>query len=287
MNRLRWTLYLLLAAWSTAFAHEFWIEPSSFTVPESERIVADLRVGQYFKGNSQVYLPNTFVSFTVTDSAGTRSVDGRIGDLPAGKIPTRRTGLHVLAYHSEPSSTTYSTFSDFEHFARKQDIDWVIEAHRRRELPEKGITEAFTRYAKSLVQVGDGSGHDLALGMPFELVAETNPYSDPTVDAVIVRLLLDSAPRPDTQVTVFRKLPGCEATRSTVQTDAAGRARIPAGSGGRFLVNAVHLQEPPQDGDTMWESLWASLTFELPERSPGKEAGQCDPAAGDPEEDVR
>lgn len=287
MYRLCCAVYLALAVSAAAHAHEFWIEPSRFEVAASDRIVADLRVGQYFKGNSQVYLPNAFVSFTVTDPAGTRPVTGRIGDLPAVSMPAERSGLHVLAYHSTPSSITYSSFEKFESFTRKQGIEWVIEAHRRRGLPEKDVTESFTRYAKTLIRVGNGDGSDRAEGLPFELVAETNPYTNVPDDDMTVRLLLKGEPHADAQITVFRKFIGCEATRLTLHTDADGRARIPRKTGGRFLVNAVYMREPAPESDAAWESLWASLTFRLPENTGDGEEEPCDSAAGSPETSIR
>lgn len=144
-----------------------------------------------------------------------------------------------------------------------------------------GIKEAYTRYAKSLVQAGDGGGRgDRAVGMPLELVAETNPYARPAGADVAVRLLWRDQGYPNAQITVFRKFVGCEATTTTVRTDAGGRAAIPVESGGRFLLNAVYMMEPSVETrarirDAAWESLWASLTYELPEQGDG-EAVDCE-----------
>jgi len=286
MYRLPWTVYLLLVLPAAAGAHEFWIEPTRFEVSETDDIVANLRVGQYFKGNNQVYLPDTFVSFTVTDYDGTRPVKGRIGDLPAVRVPAGRNGLHVLAYHSTPSSVTYSSYDKFRDFARKHGFEWVIEAHQRRGLSTTDITESYTRYAKSLIKVGDGKGSDESTGMPFELVAETNPYTDLS-DGITVRLLRLQRPQAGTRISVFRKFVGCEATRTTVITDANGRASIPRGTGGHYLVNAVHIQEPDPRGHTAWESLWASLTFMLPETPTAGKNEKCESSRGMPEEAIR
>lgn len=278
MYGLRFSVYLLAAVATCANAHEFWIEPARFTVVESDPIVADLRVGQYFKGDSQVLYPYKFVSFDVIDTAGSRPITGRLGDLPAVNIQTERPGLHVLAYRSTPSSVAYSDFEQFQSFARKHGAGWAIDEHLRRDLPMTDIKEAYTRYAKSLVQVGDGGGRDRAVGMPLELVAETNPYAGKEDADVAVRLLWRDQGYADAQITVFRKFVGCEATSTTVRTDAEGRVTIPVESGGRFLLNAVHMMEPSVETrqrirDVEWESLWASLTYELPEQDGGEAAG--------------
>lgn len=281
MYGLRLAVYLLLV-WSTAaHAHEFWIEPQRFEIGPSQNIVADLRVGQYFKGDSQTYLPANFVAFKVIDQAQTRPVKGRLGDMPAVDIPARENGLHVVVYQSTPSSLTYDDLDDFASFARKQGLGWAVEAHRRRGLNSTDIKEAYTRYAKSLVRVGDGEGNDRPVGMPLELVAETNPYTTEVDEDITVRLLWQGEGRADAQVTVFRKHSECRTSRITLQTDAEGRAVVPRGPGGRLLVNAVHLTEPgddlPDRMNAAWQSLWASLTFGLPEQTVDEASARCKP----------
>lgn len=289
MYGLRWSVYLLLFVSTCVRAHEFWIEPTRFEVSESERIVADLRVGQYFKGNSQVLAPYKFESLNVIDSRGSRPVNGRLGDLPAVKVAPRTTGLHILAYRSKPTSVVYSSYEEFASFVRKQGLDSLAGEHRRRGLPETDIKEVFSRYAKSLLRVGSATGSDRTLGMPLELVAETNPYAGDETGPVMVRLLRDGQAYADAQISIFRKQRGCEASRTTVRTDARGRAAIPRAGGGRFLVNAVHVAEPSAQTranyqDALWESMWASLTYALPQgESQGENQGEangddCKPA---------
>lgn len=277
----RLAVYLLLAWSAAAQAHEFWIEPQRFEIEPSQDLVADLRVGEYFKGNSQTYLPAKFVLFKVIDPAGTRPVKGRLGDTPAVDIPARGSGLHVIVYQSTPSSVTYDDLDDFASFARKQGLGWAVDAHRRRGLDTTDIKEGYTRYARTLVRVGDGAGQDRPVGMPLELVAVTNPYTADENEDITVRLLWRGEGHANAQVTVFRKHSDCRTSRVTLRTDAEGRAVVPRGRGGRLLVNAVQLTEPgerlPDRMGAAWESLWASLTFGLPEESMDEGDTSCKP----------
>ena len=261
------SLYLLLLLPLSAIAHEFWIEPTRYKLEPSEKIVANLRVGQYFKGNTFSFVPEKFVEFSVIDSSGKRPIDGRLGDLPAVNEPTIKTGLHVLLHHSTVNTLTYTDFAKFERFARKEGNAWLLDAHNQRGLPRKDVTEAYTRYAKALVLVGDGEGRDEWAGMPLEIVAETNPYADSSSGTISVRLLWNGQGMAGKQISIFRKHGGCEAKRTAVLTDTDGRASIPREPGGRFLLNSVHVVEPPaasKNTRAMWQSFWASTTFELP-----------------------
>ncbi|MBA1148523.1 DUF4198 domain-containing protein [Ectothiorhodospiraceae bacterium WFHF3C12] len=265
-------------------AHEFWIDPQRYQVPVGEPIVADLRVGQEFKGDALVYLPSRFVSFAVAGPAGRRSVEGTIGDRPAARVDTSGPGLYVLSYRSTPSHVTYQRFAEFERFLGNHGLEWVREAHRQRGLARSGIQEAFTRHAKALVRVGDGDGADRAVGLPLELVAEANPYTG-TPAAVPVRLLWRGEPMAGAEVHVFRKSGGCQATRTRHVTDAEGLVRVPRGAGDRILVSAVHMEEATaqirQNSGAVWHSLWASLTFTLTDRTDSAAtATACEQGAG-------
>ena len=142
-------------------------------------------------------------------------------------------------------------------------IQWVSAAHERRGLPAQGFSEDYQRFAKSLVKVGDGKGQDRPLGLEFELVLETNPYTD--LDAVIVaQLQWLGRPLPDAQISVFRRHRG-KVSRTNLRTDAGGRISIPhRDAPGVYLLNAVHMIEPPpNEQGVVWKSLWASTTFEI------------------------
>lgn len=262
----RWLLFVTsLSLASSALAHEFWIEPLDFYLETGEPVVANLKVGQDMKGDVYPYLPQRFIEFSISGPQGKRPVKERLGAIPAASEQALGSGLQVLAYHSTPSTVSYDSFEKFEKFLREENLTGIAEAHRKRGLPEVGFTEAFTRYAKALVQVGDGAGQNSPIGMPFELVAQTNPYADQGADELIVRLLWQGQGMADTQIKVFRKPAQGEVIVTKVMTDAEGRATIAIGEGGTYLLSAVHMivpsKEVVRETYAVWQSLWASLTF--------------------------
>jgi hypothetical protein len=246
-----------------ARAHEFWIEPLDFSIAGGEPLQAHLYVGQRMQGNTLLYLPHQFNAFDLTIGDQTRPVESRIGDSPAVHQTAFRDGLAIISYVSTDSLLTYTNPHKFETFLRDEGIEWVAAVHRERGLPEVGFTEAFQRFAKSLVRIGDGGGADRALGLEFELVVETNPYRGDARDLEI-RLLWRGEPFPDARITVFRRHYD-DVRKTYLTTDGEGRARLPVtGAPGVYLLNAVHMIEPPpNDGGVVWKSLWASTTFEI------------------------
>jgi len=256
---------LAIPVFSIAEAHEFWIEPVDFTVAQGEKIEAQNRIGQMLKGDPHPFIASTFVRFTLTDSAGTRDVEGALGDRPALQVMPERDGLHIAAYQSTVSTLTYREAEKFQRFVSKEGLDGVLAAHAARGLPETGFAEGYTRFAKALVAVGEGRGADKALGLRFELVALSNPYTD--AGPTEVQLLQEGAPAPDIQVAVFRRDGTGTVTREVMRTGADGRARIERRGAALVLVSAVTMVEPREAlaarKGVVWHSLWASLSWGL------------------------
>ena len=152
----------------------------------------------------------------------------------------------------------------FQIFADHKGFADMRARHEARGLPTEGFSETYRRFAKALVAVGDGAGADAATGMETEFVALTNPYTD-AAGAVRVRLLYQGAPRVEAQVEVFEKSGAGAVVITYLATDAKGEAVIPVRPGHRYLLDAVVLREAPDGDGPVWESLWAAMTFAVPD----------------------
>ncbi|SDY10422.1 DUF4198 domain-containing protein [Citreimonas salinaria] len=266
------TLGLALAACLVALplrAHEFWIEPEAWQVAPDEVIAARLINGQEFDGIELSAATATPVRAEAIRDDSAVALDPRGTDKPAIAFRPAGPGLTTLLYQTDHMVVIYDTLADFASFAESKGADWAVGRHREAGLREETIFEAYARFAKALVAVGDGAGADALRGMEIELVAETNPYTDPTDGGVDVRLFYRGAPLADTLVTVFDRAPdGTVETRETL-TDAKGRASVAVTPGHDYLVDAVVIREPAeaiaQAHRAVWESVWASLTFSVPE----------------------
>lgn len=253
-----------------AQAHEFWIDPVAFHVSVETPVVADLRVGQLYNGSAQSYFPKNFRQFEIAQGDARVAVEGRLGDRPALSQAFEKEGLVVLLHVTTDFRLAYDDFGKFRSFVIHKDAEWVLETHETRGLPEKGFGEAYSRYAKSLVAIGDGAGHDRVFGLETELVAGANPYTEDLSGGMPVSLLYEGSPRANAQIEVFEKDAAGEVRIFTVKTDAEGRAVVPVSPGNRYMLDAVVLREPAptiaSELNAVWESLWANLTFEVPAR---------------------
>jgi uncharacterized GH25 family protein len=267
MRILPFYLSAMLAVAVPATAHEFWISPEDYTVTTSDQLLADIRVGQNFKGNAYSFIPKNIVRFDLVIEGKVVPVEGRMGDRPALNIMAPSEGLITVVHQTSESFLNYSEAVKFANFVAHKDFTEVLQEHKARGLPEVGFRERYSRFAKSLIAVGHGEGADRNVGLLTEIVALANPYVDDVSAGFPVLVLYQDSPRTDTQVELFDKAPDGKVTVTKLRTDDAGKAMIPVESGHEYLVDAVVMRalEPEAENDPVWESLWASLTFKMPE----------------------
>lgn len=252
-----------------ADAHEYWIEPQAYTIPQDSIVMAALFNGQNFAGTEFPFLPKAFARFDLALGDTVAPVTGRLGNRPALQMQALGEGLHVAIFETPGDAVEYTEFDKFKGFVEHKDFRGALEAHAARGLPETGFREFYTRHSKALIAVGNGGGADRAFGLETEIVALANPYTDALDGRMPVRVLYQGAPRADAQIELFAKAPDGTVVVTLHRTDADGMAQLPVAAGHSYLVDAVVLREPSPvlalRRGVVWESLWAALTFAVPE----------------------
>ena len=236
MKRFLWIALLAPAA----FAHDFWIEPSTFRPAADKPFTASLRVGENFEGDPVPRRPARIVTFAVRNAAGERPVQGFDGQDPAGFVQLSEAGTAVIGYRGTPYPHEISR-ATFEKFLGEEGIDTI---RVRKNGTQK---ERFQRFAKSIVQVGAVRTNVPAFGFPFELL----------LDGDVVRVMYENKPLPNAHVAALSR----EGKKVSARTDAQGRATLKLGRG-VWLIKCVHVTPAPQGADYDWDSYWGSITLE-------------------------
>jgi uncharacterized GH25 family protein len=261
-RRLGFLAVAIAVSRASLFAHDMWIDPTTFS-PESGQIVGvRLRVGQDLLGDPLPRDPALISQFVVEDEAGRRPLVGRDGADPAGFFRVAMPGLLVIGYRSNPSAVEL-TSEKFNQYLKEEGLDAIAALRARRNETGAKAREIFSRCAKSLVLSGSPNEkqRDRALGFPLELVAERNPYAIRADQDLPVRLTYENRPLAGALVVAMSRLNPAE--KLAARTDSDGRVRFRLRPGGLWLVKAVHMVQAPAGTDAEWASFWASLTFEL------------------------
>jgi len=269
----------ILFGTSTLLAHDFWLEPSSFRVEPGTAVELRLRVGEHFIGDALPRNPALLAQFIAAGPAGLRSVPGQNGMDPAGVIRLEQSGLVVVGFRSRHSAVDLKPEA-FNAYLAEEGLDHIAAVRGAREQPEGSVRELFSRCAKALLLAGAGSGdgHDRVLGFTLELIPDKNPYGMRAGDSLPVRLLYEGQPLEGALVVAMNSHDPASKVRGRSGRD--GRVSLRLSREGAWLVKAVHMVPAPAGTGAHWESLWASLTFELPGSPPLRGRIQAAAAAG-------
>ncbi len=246
-----------------ATAHDFWIEPASFSPPPGQKVDVHLYVGEHFQGDALGRPPTAGMHrFVVVDTQSNTSLTlpGRAYANPAGLFRADRAGAYIIGFHGKPSAVELPA-EKFNVYLKDEGLDSVFALRAARGQSNEVGREIYSRCAKSLVRVGDNPGGqvDRVLGFPLELVAE--PASIASTDTVPVRLLHEGRPLAGALVVAIHRNDAHR--RIALRTDAEGRVVLTLARDGQWLIKAVHMKPAPLASGADWESLWASLSLSL------------------------
>ena len=248
----------LLALSGVTQAHEFWLQPATYATQPGVPVAIQIKAGEGFEGLEYPWIPSRVADVGTTSPQDLLRYSPQP---PAIQLSAASNGLTALYYRSNPTELEYESFKDFTDFLQEDGLQWVEASHRARKLPNTGWKERFTRYAKTLVKVGNGEGQDKPGLMPYEWIAVSNPYTTKP-QAYTLQLLSAGDPVANAQVTYFTKGNDDvgERERSLAYTDKTGKVNLPVIANAEYLVSSVIMTE--QNSQIMpWQSHWVSITF--------------------------
>lgn len=263
MRHLCCGIFLSLITTCPSYAHDFWIEPSSFRPAVGEIVRIRLRVGEHFLGDPVPRNPESIISFVAWNDKGSRPIAGLTGKDPAGLMRTEEPGLIVLGYSSRPQRVDLPA-DKFEAYLLQEGLEKIIQSRASEGEQKKPGMEIFSRSVKSLVVVGGkptGASVSKPLGMALELLPENDLYRFTPGATYGFRLLFRGKPLEGALVIAMnRENP---AQKLFARSTRDGRVRLKLERPGDWIVKAVNMTPAPAASGAQWESFWATITFRM------------------------
>ncbi len=249
-----------------AAGHEFWVEPANFAPERGGPVGVRLCIGDGFEGWSMARNNQRIEMFVAAGPSGEQPVVGLDGADPAGIVRLAAPGGYVIAYRSNRAFTE-SRPAEFVGYLKEKGLDDIIALQRAQGAGDGMVREAYSRHSKALIRMGVASDAvlDRAMGLRLELVAERGLLRARADDPRSFLLLYQGKPLAGALVSASR--PGTADHELHTRTDADGRARFRLGAAGMWRIASVHMIGKSRGVDADWESLWTSLTFEIPSRT--------------------
>jgi len=263
-------LFLSILSFGHLKAHEFWIEPTQYTLNDNQ-LEGHLRVGQNFNGMALMYNENDFETFKILSGSINKKVDvsGIIGDVPALDVQSKFSNLIIVYHETKDKFVNYKQFQKFKDFVNEKGYPQLINEHFQANHPKEYFTESYRRYAKSLIAVNGVEGKDKKTGLLFEFVLNENPY-DLKSNTLSANLFYKKRPIADQLVTIFSRKNGENLKIEHFETDKKGYVEFFVEGGREYLMDSVIIypkKGDPKKNEPIWHSLWASTTFLVPERT--------------------
>ena len=143
--------------------------------------------------------------------------------------------------------------NQFDDYLRLYGLENIVKSRAGRGEQAKPGRERFFRYAKTLL-TGQEPSQEVSrpLGLRYEIVPDVDPtrHGKPLASALIVALLKGKP------------------THLSARSDAQGGFTLGLSQGGVWLIKSVHMVRASFFSSEDWDSLWASLTFEVREPKP-------------------
>ena len=258
----RWLVFVLAALASPAAAHDMWIVPPAAKQGE----LAEIRIQLGHLAMPETYQRDSYhlTRFVAVGPSGQElavvGVEGAAD--PAGVFRPEEAGLWTVLYESIESFSMLPP-ELFNAYLKKWGQDAILELRRQRREGGDPGRELSSRSLKALVQVGSAAARDRAVGLPLELVIETEPKLWPA-GALRLRLLLRGEPLAGAQVEVQSFTDGERVAAR--RTDREGRVDFELGPGA-WMASVIHMEPETASPRADWRSLLANLTWKID--SPG------------------
>ena len=254
-----------LAAMPSLVAHDLYILPGTFQVAPGQKLRVAYHNGDAFPESEAAPPLARLTAARLVSRWGSVSV----GELHAGgkevlgEVVVPKGGSFQLAVATTPNFIELEP-AKFVDYLQEEGLDEVIAWRRTHGEDFRPGRERYSKFAKSVLRgATDDDFYQAVLGLPIEIVLLSDPGKLKAGDKLRVKVLLRGKPAVGLQLEATRALGGKAKTTAIGRTGADGGIDVPIDQAGRWRLHGVRMERCAEPKLADWESLWASVTFEV------------------------
>lgn len=256
-------IILALVMSANALGHEYWLEPESFFLAPNQKTSVHLYVGDGLikDREERPYQIAKTPMFQLVSASKAWDLKASLtdGDLPIHQFAADRAGNYLLAMERNWSYINLDP-QKFEDYLREDGIGYVIAERAKLGESLKEGRERYSRFIKSLLQVGDrrDETYKKSVGLKLEITPLENPYSKKVGDSLSFQIMFNGKPLAGRTVFADNR----ESATQKMITDRDGKITMKLEQGRLWLVRLVYMQRCTADcGEADWESFWSAFSF--------------------------
>ena len=227
-------LAVAFQAWP-ALAHDYWMVPSELVVPGEREVSVSLYVGEAFAAEQEKAFERArFTRLAHLHAGKTEDLLGGAveGAVPMVRLPLKGEGGHLIGGERNLARIEMQP-AEFKEYVEHEGLTGVSLSGDS----GKPVRERYTRFLKTLVQVGRGRDETFktVLGTPLELVPEVNPVFLEPGGQLLVSVLYRGRPLAGARVEALSKV-GRDVRETGYTTDTAGQILVNVDRRGTWLL---------------------------------------------------
>lgn len=258
----------LMGVWAMqASAHDFWIEPTSYTLENAGAVSVYTKVGHGAEQSAWPISPHRIVGLRSLGPGGLidhqSSIQRKTGS--PFEVTLSGEGVHIVFLESTNSFSALEG-DKFDNYIKEEGV-LPLQVHRA-QLADRSVPgrELYSRRGKTLIKVGagDAMADDVTkpVGMTLEIVPKVNPFQLDDGEAFPFHVEYHGQPVSGATIHVT-KLDEPDVTMQ-LTTDPTGMAQIAQLQSGSWMLHTVWGE--PVEGllnNADYVSVFSSLTFEI------------------------
>lgn len=245
------------------FADEYWLEPDTFFPAPGQKTALHLYVGNgLFKDLGEYPFKRDktrmFQQFSTSKTVDLKKslIDGA---LPVYHFSASHSGNFLLAMEREWVHIKLDPLK-FEDYLREDGIEYIIAEREKLGESLKEGRERYSRYIKSLLQVGEKRDaiYKKSTGLRLEIIPLENPYSKMLGDELNFQVAFEGKPL------VGKAIFGDSRSGATQKmiTDHEGKVTLKIDQSGFWLMRLVYMQRCVTSCEGAdWDSFWGAFSF--------------------------
>lgn len=253
-------LFILWASIGIASGYEYWLDTDKARLAPGETVVIRLMFGEHFGLGSEkpLQLERTPIFRFYGDSRqfGNLLLPNSVKGGPVAMKKPESEGTMLVTMERSASEINFGR-TKFVENAAKEGYN-ITEAQLP--LTEKRVTETYSRYLKTIIQVGSvvNKVPQRTVGQTFEIVPKVNPFKA-GLSQFRARVLFEGKPEAGLTVRAIQRLNGRLNEVSAI-TNSDGKCTLPISQKGSWLIRSVKIS-PDVSSPASYRSYWAALTF--------------------------
>jgi uncharacterized GH25 family protein len=249
-------------------AHDFWVQPGDYWVAPQVATSVTLLVGHGPLRQRSPIPVRRIMRFEALGPRGMRK-DLRPslqlqGPRDEGTVAFPEPGTYLLVLQTDARAYSLLPAIRFNDYLRVEGLTPALLFRERTNRANADGSEAYSRQAKTIIQVGAETDPTAPvtrpLGLPLEIVPDVDPYAEPCPKKLPVHVLYHGRPLAGALV----KLTNLEHDANPIEThvtDETGRAVFNAPRRGNWLINVIWTEVAPASFDVDFQTTFSSLSF--------------------------